>query len=68
MADFGDTAEATDALFRRLALERVKKAETIGSFYCDECGEPIPAARKKAVPDCRYCVECLDEIERKNRR
>jgi phage/conjugal plasmid C-4 type zinc finger TraR family protein len=68
MADMFDQAQEVDALFRRLALERAKKAETIGSFYCDGCGEEIPAARKKAVPDCRYCVECLRELEHRNRR
>jgi phage/conjugal plasmid C-4 type zinc finger TraR family protein len=26
--------------------------------YCDECGEPIPAARRKALRGVRTCVPC----------
>ena len=26
--------------------------------YCDECGEPVPAARRKALPGVRTCVHC----------
>jgi phage/conjugal plasmid C-4 type zinc finger TraR family protein len=25
---------------------------------CDECGEPIPEARRKALPGVRTCVTC----------
>ena len=34
--------------------------------YCDECGEPIPEARRSALPGVRYCVKCqsaLDKLE-----
>ena len=26
--------------------------------YCVDCGEPIPAARLKAIPDAIRCVDC----------
>jgi phage/conjugal plasmid C-4 type zinc finger TraR family protein len=26
--------------------------------HCDECGEPIPRARREAVPGVRTCVAC----------
>jgi phage/conjugal plasmid C-4 type zinc finger TraR family protein len=29
-----------------------------GARFCDECGEPIPAARRKALPGARTCVPC----------
>ena len=29
-----------------------------GSPFCDECGEPIPEARRKALPGVRTCVSC----------
>ena len=29
--------------------------------YCEECGEPIPEARRKAVPGVRLCVDCQAE-------
>jgi len=30
---------------------------------CAECGEPIPEARRKAVPGVRLCVECQAEAD-----
>ncbi|THD61422.1 DksA/TraR family C4-type zinc finger protein [Phenylobacterium sp.] len=29
-----------------------------GASLCDECGEPIPDARRKAMPGARTCVRC----------
>jgi phage/conjugal plasmid C-4 type zinc finger TraR family protein len=29
-----------------------------GSDECDECGEPIPEARRQALPGARTCVAC----------
>lgn len=29
-----------------------------GADYCDDCGERIPPARRKALPASRTCVEC----------
>ena len=29
-----------------------------GAPFCDECGEPIPAARRRALPGVRTCVPC----------
>lgn len=25
---------------------------------CEECGDPIPEARRKAVPGVRFCISC----------
>ena len=29
-----------------------------GASFCDECGEPIPEARRAALPGVRTCVPC----------
>ncbi|HEY6814294.1 MAG TPA: DksA/TraR family C4-type zinc finger protein [Croceibacterium sp.] len=29
-----------------------------GARFCDECGEPIPQARRAALPGVRTCVPC----------
>jgi phage/conjugal plasmid C-4 type zinc finger TraR family protein len=29
-----------------------------GSDECEECGDPIPAARRRALPGARTCVAC----------
>jgi phage/conjugal plasmid C-4 type zinc finger TraR family protein len=31
---------------------------------CEECGEPIPDARRKAVPGVRLCIACQSERDR----
>ena len=33
--------------------------------FCEECGEPIPEARRKALPGVQTCVPCQSEIDRK---
>jgi len=30
---------------------------------CEECEEPIPEARQKAIPGCTRCVTCQTEFE-----
>ncbi|EHD21008.1 MULTISPECIES: DksA/TraR family C4-type zinc finger protein [Brenneria] len=36
--------------------------------YCDECGVQIPQARRKALSGVRYCIQCQEEIDKKNLR
>lgn len=40
------------------ALKRVDKDEDFG--LCVECGEAIPMARLKAMPETEFCVECAE--------
>lgn len=32
---------------------------------CEECGDPIPEARRKAIPGVRLCVACQSELDKK---
>ena len=34
------------------------------AYWCDECGEAIPAARREALPGVTLCIECASELER----
>lgn len=34
--------------------------------FCDECGEPIPEARRQAILWVRYCVKCQQEKDLHN--
>jgi phage/conjugal plasmid C-4 type zinc finger TraR family protein len=34
---------------------------------CEDCGDSIPRARRKAVPGCTRCVSCQAEFERMKR-
>lgn len=42
------------------ALLRARAALTAGEGLdeCEECGEAIPAARRRALPAARTCVQC----------
>lgn len=39
-----------------------------GLTCCENCEEPIPSARRKAVPGVRLCVDCQTEFERRQTR
>ncbi len=30
---------------------------------CEECGDPIPEARRVALPGVQYCVKCQSELD-----
>ena len=35
--------------------------------FCDDCGEPVPEARRKALPGVRTCVACQSERDGQRR-
>lgn len=62
--DIADKAQAEQEYLNAGAWERQKR-ECAGESlkFCVECGEPIPEARRLAVPGCRLCIECQTERE-----
>lgn len=44
------------------AVERARRALEAGDgrAECEDCGEPIPEARRRAVPGVRRCVACQE--------
>jgi phage/conjugal plasmid C-4 type zinc finger TraR family protein len=54
-------ATVDDAVAR--ARENLGHGES--AEFCDECGEPIPEARRAALAGVRYCVNCQSEIDKK---
>jgi phage/conjugal plasmid C-4 type zinc finger TraR family protein len=47
------------------AVERARKQLPKGDSLtqCEECGEAIPEARRKAVPGVRLCVPCQEALD-----
>ncbi len=47
------------------AVERARRAlQNGGSLsHCEDCGEVIPEARRRAVPGARRCVACQAEAD-----
>lgn len=72
--DFGDQAEAIEAMQRRLALEAAQERAAVlltdaggGDRGCEDCGDDIPSDRRKAAPGARRCVFCEEARERRGR-
>ncbi|WP_027369157.1 TraR/DksA C4-type zinc finger protein [Desulfocurvibacter africanus] len=64
--DIADIAAEREYLFRQEALARACAGRRSGPSRetCAECGEPIPEARRKAVPGVTHCVICQEVRER----
>lgn len=46
------------------ALDRIKD----GTFgICEECGEPIALKRLEVIPNARYCIQCMENLEKTSR-
>ena len=44
--------------------EQLAKGES--AEECDECGAPIPEARRKAIPGVRLCIDCQSAHEKEH--
>ncbi|MDV6315287.1 DksA/TraR family C4-type zinc finger protein [Idiomarina sp. HP20-50] len=49
-------------------VKRVRSKLTGGKSleHCEECGEPIPEARRKAIVGVRLCVDCQTELDKQD--
>jgi len=47
-----------DTVADAVSRARVMMPVGEGSDHCDDCGEDIPKARRKALPGTRTCVAC----------
>ena len=64
MSDLIDRAAEEEALFLAEALSKHPAPKTTGSYsHCEDCGGPIPEARRKAVPGCTRCIVCQTYLE-----
>lgn len=56
-----------EALIQRLReLDRAEDKIREGTYgICEACGQPIPAARLRAVPEATRCVPCAEREERR---
>ncbi len=65
----GDNAvnDQIDATVRD-AIKRVRSQMRTGPglAHCEECDEPIPEARRKAMPGVRLCVSCQEAFDREH--
>lgn len=60
-----DQASALEIAQRERAIAAVRaKLKGDGSDDCADCGEPIPAGRRQAVPSATRCIACQALAER----
>lgn len=63
-----DRATELEEKHREAALAAVltRRSTTESETVCQNkaCGEPIPLARQKAAPGCRFCIECQTRREK----
>jgi phage/conjugal plasmid C-4 type zinc finger TraR family protein len=60
----GAVQEQIDASIEdALASVRARLPQGESLKYCEECGEQIPLARRKAVPGVRLCIACQTEAD-----
>ncbi len=66
--DCFDQAQELEAQQRELAIAEARShaPQGISEKFCvmPDCGEPIPEARRQAVPGCKFCVDCQARLER----
>lgn len=73
MSDVVDQAEAVEAMDRALRIEAVQAVAAsldgpaVTDRDCDDCQDPIEAARLAAAPGARRCVICEEARERQMR-
>jgi phage/conjugal plasmid C-4 type zinc finger TraR family protein len=53
-------ASVADAV--KLVREQMQSGESL--THCEECDEPIPEARRKAIQGVRLCIACQQEAEK----
>ncbi len=52
------------------AVDRARSALPKGQAsqrFCEECGEPIPQARREAIPGVRLCVNCQQKEDERQK-
>lgn len=68
--DAADVAQEIEAVYlgNRLAEQRRRAALDVpGAKVCADCAEPIPEARRRALPSAIRCVNCQEWVEQRAR-
>ncbi len=55
---------STQEAIERMRLKNAHRATGPSAEICDECDEPIPEARRAAIPGVRLCVDCQSGRDR----
>lgn len=67
VSDPVDIAQAHEEELRQDALAAQARRTLVGgdsALVCEDCWEPIPDARRKALPGVQTCIDCQQARER----
>ena len=64
--DSAVTDQIEDTIQDEIARARRNLRQGPGLVFCEECGEQIPEARRRAVPGVRLCIHCQEEADKRN--
>ncbi|HEY7900031.1 MAG TPA: DksA/TraR family C4-type zinc finger protein [Caulobacteraceae bacterium] len=59
------TDQIEDTVSDAVLAARARLPSGEGASHCDECGEAIPKARRRALPGARTCVACQTTLDRR---
>ncbi|KFB89612.1 hypothetical protein CR62_16615 [Serratia grimesii] len=66
-----DQANERAEMYLKAQLDAATKRTALPTAHeCDDCGEPIPEARRRTVPGVRLCIDCkeLEELQQRTHR
>lgn len=69
MTEIIDQASALEEMMREQAIQahRINR-DAVSAVKCEECGDKLQEARRKAYPGCTMCVDCQGEQELRNKQ
>lgn len=56
-----------DSINDEVRRARANLPQGVSLEYCQECGETIPEARRRALPGVRLCITCQEEADKEQR-
>lgn len=56
-----------DSINDEVRRARASLPQGVSLQYCEECGETIPEARRRALPGVRLCITCQEEADKEQR-
>ena len=71
MADEIERFQSHQAMLEADRIQRIRQQLTgISALFCDDCGAPVPAERRRLIPGVRKCVWCqeVQEIQARHYR
>jgi phage/conjugal plasmid C-4 type zinc finger TraR family protein len=66
VADWIDISVAQQEKTLQATLDTRQRLAGASSMHCVslDCGEPIPAARRRALPGVQHCIDCAARLEK----